>query len=201
MSRQGDARSALIIVDVQNDFCPGGALAAPGGDRIVPALNKYIEEARANGMPVYASRDWHPAVTTHFQAYGGPWPPHCVAGTPGAAFHPALELPADAIVISKGDVPDKAGYSAFDGRTAAGRPLVDDLRARGIDRLYVAGLTAEYCVKQTVLDGLRAGLRVDVLDDAVGGLNAAPGDAERALDEMTAAGARRSHNLPAVPAR
>jgi nicotinamidase/pyrazinamidase len=201
MTRQDAARSALIIVDVQNDFCPGGALAAPGGDRIVPALNKYIAEARASGMPIYASRDWHPAVTTHFKAYGGPWPPHCVAGTPGAAFHPSLDLPADTIVISKGDVPDKPGYSAFDGRTAGGRPLLDDLRDHGIESLYVAGLTAEYCVKQTVMDALAAGLRVDVLDDAVGGLNAAPGDADRALDEMAAAGAGRTHRLPAVPAR
>ncbi len=201
MSRENGRRSALVIVDVQNDFCPGGALAAPEGDRIVPALNRYIEEARASGIPIYASRDWHPAVTTHFIAYGGPWPPHCVAGTTGADFHPALKLPADAIVISKGDDPDKPGYSAFDGRTAAGRRLLDDLRARGIGSLSVAGLTAEYCVKQTVLDALHAGLQVDVLDDAVGGLNAAPGDAERAVADMTAAGARRTRSLPAVPAR
>src|SRR5512139_3841814 len=98
-----DSRSALLIVDVQNDFCPGGALPAPRGDTILPALNRYIAQAVENGIPVYASRDWHPPVTRHFQAYGGLWPPHCVQGTRGADFHPALKLPPDTIVVTKGD--------------------------------------------------------------------------------------------------
>jgi nicotinamidase/pyrazinamidase len=190
MPNDRPARPALLIVDVQRDFCPGGALPAPAAARIFPALNRHIAAAREAGLPIYASRDWHPAMTTHFAPYGGEWPPHCVQGTPGAEFHPDLRLPPDAIVISKGDLADRAGYSAFDGRTADGRPFADELRERRIDSLYVTGLTTEYCVKQTVLDALRAGLRVDVLTDAVAGIDARPGDADRALDEMTAAGAR-----------
>jgi nicotinamidase/pyrazinamidase len=184
-----EPHSALLVVDVQRDFCPGGALAAPTGDQILPALNQHIAEARKRGVPVYASRDWHPAVTTHFKPYGGEWPPHCVQGSEGAQFHQELQLPPDTIVISKGDRPDEAGYSAFDGRTPTGRPLLDDLRERGIDTVYVAGLTAEYCVKQTALDAAKAGLDVVVLQNAVGGLDMQPGDADRALNEMRDAGA------------
>jgi len=181
--------AALLIVDVQNDFCPGGALPAPGGAAIVPALNRHIAEARARGEAIYASRDWHPANTTHFEAFGGRWPPHCVQGMPGAAFHPALALPTEAIVITKGDAADREGYSAFDGHAADGRPLADDLRARHIDQLYVGGIATDYCVKQTVLDALRHGFHVTVLGDAVTGIDVQPGDADRALGEMRAAGA------------
>ncbi|HZT75921.1 MAG TPA: bifunctional nicotinamidase/pyrazinamidase [Vicinamibacterales bacterium] len=181
--------AALLIVDVQNDFCPGGALAAPGGAAIVPALNRYIADATAHGLAIYASRDWHPAQTTHFKAFGGVWPPHCVQGTPGAAFHPALALPADATIVSKGDVADREGYSAFDGHTAEGRALADDLRARDIDQLWVGGIATDYCVKQTVLDARRFGFRVTVLPDAITGIDVQPGDSARALDDMRAAGA------------
>ncbi|MBI4478356.1 MAG: isochorismatase family protein [Acidobacteria bacterium] len=180
---------ALIVVDVQRDFCPGGALPAEGGDRILPALNRHLAEARALGILVYVSRDWHPAVTNHFKLYGGPWPVHCVQDTPGAEFHPALEVPPDAIVISKGQDPTRPGYSAFDGCIPAGKPLLADLRDRGVDRLYVAGLTSEYCVKQTVLDARKAGLDVSVLTDAIAGINAQRGDTDRALAEMADAGA------------
>lgn len=186
----GDTRSALLIVDVQRDFCPGGALAAREGDRVVPPLNRYIEEAAARGWPVYASRDWHPQVTRHFQQYGGEWPVHCVEGTEGAAFHPDLRLPPSTIVVSKGQSGDKPGYSAFEGYTADGRTLADDLRARGIDHLYVGGIATDYCVKHSVLDARRAGLGVTVLTDAVAGVELAPGDSARALEEMRAAGAR-----------
>jgi nicotinamidase/pyrazinamidase len=189
------SRPALLIVDVQRDFCPGGALPAPGGDRIVPALNRYIAEARESGMPIYASRDWHPAMTSHFREYGGEWPPHCVQGTEGAQFHPGLQLPRNAIVINKGDVADRPGYSALEGRTEAGESLLDDLHARRIDTLYVTGLTTEYCVKQTVLDALRSGLRVNVLTDAVAGIDQRPGDADRAVAEMLAAGARITREI------
>lgn len=182
-------RAALLIVDVQNDFCPGGALAAPGGAAIVPALNRYIVDARARQMPIYASRDWHPATTTHFKAFGGIWPPHCVQQTPGAAFHPALALPADATIVSKGDRPDREGYSAFDGHTPDGHSLADDLRARHIDQLLVGGIATDYCVKQTVLDALKSGFRVTVLPDAITGIDIQPGDADRALDQMRASGA------------
>lgn len=184
------AGTALLIVDVQNDFCPGGALAAPGGSAIVPVLNRYIADAHARQMPVYASRDWHPPTTTHFKAFGGIWPPHCVQGTAGAAFHPALALPADTTIVSKGDRPDREGYSAFDGHTTGGRPLADDLRARAIDELWVGGIATDYCVRQTVLDALKSGFRVTVLRDAVTGIDVQAGDADRALDEMRAAGAK-----------
>ena len=179
------ADAALLIVDVQNDFCPGGALAAPDGATIVPALNRHIADARSRHMAVYASRDWHPAQTKHFDH----WPPHCVQGTRGAEFHPALELPADATIISKGDVSDREGYSAFDGHTAQGQPLADDLRRRGIDQLFVGGIATDYCVKDTVLDAIKHGLRVTVLPDAITGIDRQPGDSQRALVEMRAAGA------------
>jgi len=181
--------AALLIVDVQNDFCPGGTLAAPGGDAIVPALNRHIADARARNEAIYASRDWHPRETRHFKASGGQWPPHCVQNTSGAAFRASLQLPPETIVVSKGDTPDREGYSAFDGHTDTGRSLADDLRARRIDQLFVGGIATDYCVKATVLDGLRQGFRVAVLPDAVTGIDLHPGDAGRALDEMRAAGA------------
>ena len=188
-STRSPAHHALVVVDVQRDFCPGGALAARDGERILPALNGYLAAAADLGMPVYASRDWHPAVTAHFNTHGGPWPPHCVQGTEGAQFHPGLELPADAIVVSKGDDPALPGYSAVEGRTPQGASFLADVRARGIDRLYVTGIATDYCVKQTVLDARQAGLQVTVLTDAIAGIDATPGDVARALDAMTGAGA------------
>ena len=186
----GMSHAALLIVDVQNDFCPGGALAAPGGAAIVPVINRYIADARATHLPIYASRDWHPPATTHFKRWGGVWPPHCVQHTPGAAFHPALVLPPDATIISKGDRPDREGYSAFDGHTSDGRPLAEDLRTRGIDELLVGGIATDYCVRQTVLDALKSGFRVTVLPDAITGIDVHPGDADRAVAEMREAGAK-----------
>jgi nicotinamidase/pyrazinamidase len=182
--------AALLIVDVQNDFCPGGALAAPGGDTIVPVLNRYVVEARRQGMAIYASRDWHPPTTKHFKEYGGLWPPHCVQGTLGAAFHGGLALPTGTVVVSKGDRADREGYSAFDGHTAQGRSLEDDLRARDISQLFVGGIATDYCVKETVLDALKQDFGVTVLADAVTGIDMKPGDAQRALDDMRGAGAR-----------
>jgi nicotinamidase/pyrazinamidase len=192
---------ALIVVDVQRDFCPGGALPAHGCDRILPALNRYLAEAEELGMQLYASRDWHPARTTHFKAYGGEWPPHCVQGTRGAEFHPALKLPANAVIISKGHDPQRPGYSAFDGRTKAGKSLLDDLHLRRVEYLYVAGIATDYCVKQTTLDALHAGLRVTVLTDAIAGIDVRPGDVDRALFEMSRAGADLATGLGAMPSR
>jgi nicotinamidase/pyrazinamidase len=183
-------KAALLIVDVQKDFCPGGALAAPGGDRIIPALNRHLGEARERDMPVYASRDWHPAVTSHFKEYGGEWPPHCVQGSAGAQFHGDLKLPADAIVISKGDDAAKPGYSAFDGHTSDGKAFLHDLRDRHVTRLYVGGIATDYCVKATALDAAQAGLDVRVLRDAITGIDVQPGDADRALEDMSRAGAQ-----------
>lgn len=188
------ARSALLVVDVQKDFCPGGALAVPAGDRVVPALNRHIADASAQGWPVYASRDWHPPVTKHFKLYGGEWPPHCIHDTEGAKFHGDLRLPASAIIIDKGQNPDKAGYSAFDGYTSAGLTFLADLEGRQIDRLYVGGLATDYCVKYSVLDAIRAGLEVTVLGDAIAGVDVTAGDSARAMDEMKAAGAHIYHN-------
>ena len=181
---------ALLIVDVQNDFCPGGALAVPEGDRVVPVLNRYIEAFRARDLPVFASRDWHPEETRHFEAGGGPWPPHCVAGTPGAGFHPGLSLPADATVVSKGTDPTDDGYSAFEAESEDGRGLGETLEAEGVRRLFIGGLATDYCVRATVLDAARRGFRPVVLLDAVRGIDVREGDQAAALDEMIRAGAR-----------
>ena len=185
----GSDASALLVIDVQNDFCPGGALAVADGDRVVEALNPYLDDAARTGTAVYASRDWHPPVTTHFAPYGGPWPVHCVAGTPGAECRAGLRLPPSPVVITKGQDPERPGYSAFDGVTTSGTSLLADLEARGIRRLYVGGLATDYCVRQSVLDARRAGLDVHVLEDAIAGVEAEPGDSARAIDEMRAAGA------------
>jgi len=182
-------RAALLVVDVQNDFCAGGALAVPQSDRVVPVLNEHIEEAVARGMTVYASRDWHPAVTDHFTPYGGTWPPHCVQGTHGACFHPGLHLPSAAILVTKGETPNSPGYSVFEGRTSDGTLFLMDLRTRGITHLYVGGLATDYCVRQSVLDALRAGVKVTVLEDAIAGVDLRPGDSARAMTEMREQGA------------
>lgn len=183
------ARDALLVVDVQNDFCPGGALAVPEGDRVVPVLNEYVERFRDRGLPVFASRDWHPEVTRHFEAWGGPWPPHCVAGTEGAAFHPRLELPGDATVVSKGTDPEDDGYSAFEAATPAGESLEAALERLGVERLFVGGLATDYCVRASVLDAAGRGLQPVLLLDAVKGIDVEAGDQARALDEMLRAGA------------
>ena len=180
---------ALILVDVQNDFCPGGALAVSEGDAVVGPLNVYARDFAAAGSTVVATRDWHPARTGHFQQFGGIWPVHCVQDSPGAAFHPNLALPEGTIVVSKGDDPEADGYSAFEARTPEGKSLLDVLRERGVTDLYVGGLATDYCVKSTVLDGLKSGLRTVLLVDAVRGVNLQPEDSERAIDEMVRAGA------------
>lgn len=181
-------REALIVVDVQNDFCPGGALAVPHGDDVVPVLNEYIARAARAGLLVIASRDWHPERTVHFTAFGGPWPPHCVQHTPGAAFHPDLRLPEHVILATKGDSERDEGYSALEGHTSDGRRLLDVLRSQGVEHVYVGGLATDYCVRATALDALAAGLRVSYLADASLPVDVRPGDGERAREEMRAAG-------------
>ena len=145
------------------------------------------ERFEAQGLPVYASRDWHPPDTTHFRAHGGPWPPHCVAGTPGAELHPDLRQPQNLVLVSTGQDRNDDGYSAFEGTTAEGRTLADDLRARGVTSLYIGGLATDYCVRATVLDARRAGFPVVVLTDGSAGID--PETSRQALQEMREAGA------------
>ena len=180
---------ALLIVDLQNDFCPGGALAVAGGDAVLPVMNRLAARAAALGLPVYASRDWHPIDSTHFAANGGPWPTHCVAGTAGARLHPDLVLPAGAMIVTTGVARDEHGYSAFDGTVSGRGSLLDDLRARGVDHLIVGGLATDYCVLASVLDARRFGLGVTVAEDGVRAVNVVEGDGARALQQMRDAGA------------
>jgi nicotinamidase/pyrazinamidase len=176
-------KRALIVVDVQNDFCPGGALAVPRGDEVVAPLNGLIEEFLQRGEPVYKSRDWHPAGTKHFSAYGGTWPVHCVQETRGAEFHAELIDAPEIEVVSKG-LGDEDNYSAFDGTDLAAR-----LRSRGVEEIWVGGLATDYCVKNTVLDGLKEGFTVKALANAMRPVELEAGDGERAIEEMRRAGA------------
>ena len=175
--QEGDA---LLIVDPQVDFCPGGALAVPHGDGIFEAVNRVARMAPV----VVASRDWHPPDHISFRAQGGIWPVHCVRETPGAEFHPGLDQSRLDTVFSKATARSEEAYSAF-----AGTDLEEYLRSRGVKRLFVGGLATDYCVRQSVLDARKAGFEVVVLEDAVGAVDVNPGDGERALAEMRAAGA------------
>ncbi len=183
MSGVPEFGDALLIVDPQVDFCPGGALPVPHGDTIFGPINRVARRFQT----VVASRDWHPAGHVSFRERGGPWPPHCVQGTPGADFHPALDQAPIVHVVSKGDVPDLEAYSAF-----AGTDLAAWLRRRGVRRLFVAGLATDYCVRDSVLDARSEGFEVVVLEDCVGAVDVRPGDGEQALKQMEAAGATRS---------
>jgi len=180
-----DRSTALVVVDVQNDFCPGGALPVTDGDKVVPVLNEYIEKFRKAHAPIIFTRDWHPLDHSSFKEQGGPWPPHCVQDSEGARFHAELNVPPEGEIVSKADKKDEA-YSFFQGTD-----LATKLHLRGIRRLFVGGLATDYCVKETVLDGLKYGFEVFHLDDASRGVNVHPDDSERALEEMVTAGARR----------
>lgn len=181
--------TALLVIDVQNDFCPGGSLPVPDGDAVVAALNRVIPLFAEGGLPVMASRDWHPFDSRHFATGGGIWPPHCVRETTGAEFHSGLKLPEQAIIISKGMGRDDDAYSAFQGTTADGSELGGLLARLGVRHLIVGGLATDYCVKASVLDALAAGLSVTVLMDAVRGVDLQPGDSARALEAMVQRGA------------
>lgn len=176
-------KQALIVVDVQNDFCPGGTLAVPHGDEVVEPLNQLIDEFLERGAPVYKSRDWHPPETKHFAAYGGTWPVHCVQNTEGAEFHPALHDDPRIGVISKG-LGDKDCYSAFDETGLAAQ-----LQQQNVEEVVVGGLATDYCVKNTVIDALKNGFKVKALKNAMRAVELQPGDGERAIEEMRAAGA------------
>jgi nicotinamidase/pyrazinamidase len=183
-----EINKALLIVDVQNDFCPGGALGVQNGDRVVPVLNRYIEKFAQAGMPIFVTRDWHPPRTSHFNTAGGVWPPHCIQGSKGAEFHPDLKIRKDAVVLSKGTAVDEDSYSAFAAADSRGVVLKDLLRQNGIEWLYLGGLATDYCVKETALDALREGFRVVLLQDAICGVNLQPKDSAQALDAMVKAG-------------
>ncbi len=176
---------ALIVVDVQNDFLPGGALAVPGGEEVIEPLNRYIGQFAQLQLPIFAARDWHPPNHCSFREQGGPWPVHCVAGTHGAEFPPQLRLPANVRLISKATRPEAEDFSGFPG-TDFGQQL----RNTGCKRLFVGGLATEYCVRATVVDARAAGFEVVVLTDAIRALEAQPGDGEHALAEMKASGAQ-----------
>lgn len=176
---------ALLLVDVQNDFLPGGALAVPDGDQVVPVLNAYIARFAAKKLPIFATRDWHPPDHCSFRPQGGPWPPHCIAGSQGAQFSPALKLPAEVKIISKATAKEREAYSGFDGTD-----LASQLKALNVKRLFIGGLATDYCVLNTVKDALRLGFEVYLLRDAVRAVNVHPGDEQRALDEMQRLGAR-----------
>lgn len=177
--REGDA---LIAVDVQNDFCPGGALAVAGGDRVIPVLNDWIEAAVRMGVPVIASRDWHPVAHCSFQEQGGPWPAHCIQDTPGSAFHPDLQLPADAVIVSKGTAFDRDAYSAFDGTGLAGF-----LRQKDVRRLWIGGLALDVCVLETVKSACQLGFDTYVIAPATRAVE--PGKSSAVLEAMRSAGA------------
>lgn len=178
-----ETKRALIVVDVQKDFCPGGALAVERGDEVVAPLNRLIEEFLSCGELVVKSRDWHPEVTKHFKDYGGVWVKHCVQNTRGAEFHKDLIDDPRIHVVSKG-LGDEDGYSAFEDTN-----LNEILREHGVEEVWVGGLATDYCVKNTVLDALKNRYKVKAIRNAMRAVNLQPGDEAKAIAEMRAAGA------------
>jgi len=187
-----DPATALLVVDVQNDFAdPGGNLSVHGGDAIVPFVNRQVEDALAAGALIVYTADWHPERTPHFARDGGIWPDHCIGGTWGAAFHPALAV--EGPVVRKGSHGED-GYSGFTMRDPVTGETVPTeleglLRERGVTHVVVVGLATDYCVRWTALDALRLGFATEVLADGVGAVDLAPGDGDRALEEIRVAGA------------
>ncbi|AFK22387.1 nicotinamidase [Pyrococcus sp. ST04] len=177
---------ALIVVDMQRDFMPGGALPVPDGDKIIPKVNEYIKKFKEKGALIVATRDWHPENHISFKERGGPWPRHCVQNTQGAEF--VVDLPEDAIIISKATDPDKEAYSGFEGTN-----LAEILKEKGVKRVYICGVATEYCVRATALDALKYGFEVYLLKDAVKGIT--PEGEEKALKEMEEKGVKIVENL------
>lgn len=173
-------KTALIIVDVQNDFCPGGALAVPHGDEVVPVLNELL---RQMNMLAVATRDWHPEDHCSFKSQGGPWPAHCVAGTSGADFHHRLYRAYIDHVVSKATTKNQEAYSGF-----RGTGLAEFLRLRGINRVVIGGLATDYCVKATALDAKAEGFETYIISDACRAVDVNPGDGDKAVEEMINAG-------------
>lgn len=183
--RPGDV---LVVTDLQNDFLPGGLLAVPGAGEIVEPLARIVRAAEASRVPIIATRDWHPPDHCSFQAQGGPWPPHCIRGTPGAELSSDLRLPRSAMIVSKATRTDREAYSAFEGTD-----LADLLGVLGVRRVVIGGLTTDYCVRETVRDARELGFEVLVLFDAVRAIDVNEGDGEHAMIEMIASGARTAH--------
>jgi nicotinamidase/pyrazinamidase len=173
---------ALLVVDVQRDFLPGGALAVPEGDQVVPVLAACAKEFAHSGRPIFASRDWHPPNHCSFKESGGPWPPHCVANSPGAEIDPGLDLPGDTTFIDKDTLVDQDTYSAFQETALDSR-----LKDLHVERLFVGGLATDYCVVNTAMDALRLGYKVVLLTDAVRAIDDA--DGERAIEKLRQNGA------------
>jgi len=180
----GEKKKALIVVDVQNDFCPGGSLAVAHGDEVIAPVNQLIKEFLDRGEPVYKTRDWHPPQTNHFAAYGGVWPFHCVQNTEGAEFHPDLLDDPRITIISKGIDDTADGYSGFDGTN-----LAELLHEQGVQEIWVGGLATDYCVKETVIDGARKGFKVKALADTMRAVNVNPDDGAEAIEQMKSVGA------------
>jgi nicotinamidase/pyrazinamidase len=178
--------AALVLVDIQNDFCPGGALAVAEGDQVVEVVNRLMPSFPL----VVSTQDWHPANHISFKEQGGPWPPHCVQGTRGAELHPALNTEPVSYYFRKASSPDKDAYSEFEGVDENGRSLDEMLKSRNVSKLYVAGLATDYCVLATVLDGLKNGYEVYAITDAMRAVNVDPDDGRKALEEMARKGAR-----------
>ena len=184
---------ALLVVDIQNDFCPGGALGIHGGDGIIPVLNSCIEFFAKESLPIIVTRDWHPEITRHFKQFGGVWPVHCVQESSGAQFHPELRLPEGVLVVSKGMDPEEDSYSAFHAIDSSGMLLADLLKSLGVRRVYIGGLATDYCVKYSALDALKRGLEVHILADAIAGVNLQPEDSRLAIEEMIQCGAKKKY--------
>ena len=177
-------KKALVVVDMQNDFCPGGTLAVKEGDSIIPVINKYIDSFSRAGDPVVFTRDWHTPDHCSFTSSGGIWPAHCVAGTTGAEFHPDLNVPEKSLIISKAERRDADAYSGFEGTE-----LDRMLRSLKVNEVWVCGLAADYCVKSTVIDALTLGFNVKVIKDGTRAVDVKPDDGNAAVAEMKKAGA------------
>ncbi|AMM54003.1 nicotinamidase [Pyrococcus kukulkanii] len=177
---------ALIVVDMQRDFMPGGALPVPDGDKIIPRVNEYIKKFKEKGALIVATRDWHPENHISFKERGGPWPKHCVQNTPGAEF--VVDLPEDAVIISKATDPDKEAYSGFEGTN-----LAEILKEKGVKKVYICGVATEYCVRATALDAVKHGFEVYLLKDAIKGITL-EGE-EKALREMKERGVKILESL------
>ncbi len=175
---------ALLVIDVQNDFLPGGALAVPSGDEVIHPINQYAERMVAAGGGVWATRDWHPADHCSFTENGGIWPPHCVQATSGAEFSESLSLPDGSVIVSKATEQDVDHYSGF-----GGTDLHEQLQGKGVERVFVAGLATDYCVLNTVKDALELGYQTFVLLEGIRAVDVNQGDGQKAIDEMIELGA------------